>query len=517
MGDYVFAHALFRSALYDEVRPTRRARLHRRVAEAIAAVYPVDPDPHVGELAYHYAHSVGAGDAVKAIEYARLAGERALTQLAHEEAVGWFKQARDLLEDGSDTAALAQVLYGLGVAEKRAGEIGFRTTLLEAAAAAERAGDVELLANAALANSRGFYSHYGVLDKERVGVLERALTALGPADRAERACLLATLAFEVVFVESLERRRALTDEALAVAQRVGNDATLVQVLISRCLGIWHPSTLEERLDASAYMYDLASSLADPYLEYFAGWYRYAACVEAADMETADSVLARMTEVAREIGQPTPQWMDIFTRSGRALLAGDTTDAERLNDEQALAGERSGNLDAGFYFGVLLFAIRRDEGRLAEIADLVELVAAEDDPTLGSTALWGVTLCTVGRDDEAAAVLARLAEGNFGGLGKNQVWSSIMWAAALMAAHLGDAARAQEIYELLAPYESQLVYPGLVCFDSIGSLLGLLALATGRPDVAEEHFVRAEALEQRIEAPVLLERTRRRRSGELRLA
>ena len=70
VGDYVFADALFRSALYDEVRPTRRARLHRRVAEAISAVYPVDPDPHLGELAYHYAHSVGSGDAVKAIEYA---------------------------------------------------------------------------------------------------------------------------------------------------------------------------------------------------------------------------------------------------------------------------------------------------------------------------------------------------------------------------------------------------------------------------------------------------------------
>ena len=112
----------------------------------------------------------------------------------------------------------------------------------------------------------------------------------GRADRAERACLLATLAFEVVFVETLERRRALTDEALAVAQRVGDTATLVQVLISRCLAIWHPSTLDERLDASAYMFDLATSLADPYLEYFAGWYRYAACVEAGAIADADAVL-----------------------------------------------------------------------------------------------------------------------------------------------------------------------------------------------------------------------------------
>ena len=318
-------------------------------------------------------------------------------------------------------------------------------------------------------------------------------------------------------MESLERRRSLTDDALAVAQRVGDDATLVQVLISRCLAIWHPSTLDERLDASAYMFDLATSLADPYLEYFAGWYRYAACVEAGAIDDADTVLARMTAVAREIGQPTPQWMDVFTLSGRALLAADMERAEQLNDEQALLGQSSGNLDAGFYFGVLLFAIRRDQGRLREIAELVEMVAADDDPTLGSTALWGVTLCELERDVEAAAVLERLAQGNFATIGKNQVWSSIVWAAALIAGHLGDQERAQELYDLLAPYESQLVYPGLVCFDSIGSLLGVLALTCGRADVADAHFARAEALEQTIGAAALLARTRRRRSGKLRLA
>ena len=63
------------------------------------------------------------------------------------------------------------------------------------------------------------------------------------------------------------------------------------------------------------MFDLATSLADPSLEYFVGWYRYAACVEAGAIDDADMVLSRMTAVAREIGQPTPQWMDVFTLSG----------------------------------------------------------------------------------------------------------------------------------------------------------------------------------------------------------
>ncbi len=41
VGEYVFSHALIRSALYDEVRPTRRSRLHLRVTDAISSVHAV--------------------------------------------------------------------------------------------------------------------------------------------------------------------------------------------------------------------------------------------------------------------------------------------------------------------------------------------------------------------------------------------------------------------------------------------------------------------------------------------
>ena len=58
---YTFAHALVRAALYDELRPTRRAHMHERVAQTIAEAYADDLDVHLGELAYHYAQSVGRG------------------------------------------------------------------------------------------------------------------------------------------------------------------------------------------------------------------------------------------------------------------------------------------------------------------------------------------------------------------------------------------------------------------------------------------------------------------------
>ncbi len=516
IGEYVFSHALIRSALYDEVRPTRRSRLHLRVTDAIATVHASEIDAHLGELAYHSAHSVGSGDVARAVEYSRRAGERALDQLAHDDAVTWFKQARDLLEEGTGTThEMTDVLVLLGIAERRAGEPSFRTTLLAASEAAEAIGDVELVACAALQNTRGFYSIYGDVDKERVAMLERALDAIGDEDRPERACLLANLSFELVFTESLPRRKELADAALAIARRLDDPATTAQVLIARSISLWDPSTLDQRLTETQELLAITAALGDPYLEYFANWYSFAQYTEAGRSDDADAVYERVRGLAGQLGQALPQWLDLLMQLTRAQLRGDLEDAEAFTAAQADLGQRSGNADAAFFAGVALYAFRRDQGRLPEIAELLEVFAVGANPLLGADALWAILLCTLGRDEEAAVVLDRLGADAFGGLTRNSAWSSIAWACGVVAAHLGDRERAAVLYGQLEGYAGQLVYNGLVCFDSVDSVLGLLAATTGRDD-ADAHFAAAEGLEDRIGARFLLARTRERRAGARRL-
>ena len=87
---------------------------------------------------------------------------------------------------------------------------------------------------------------------------------------------------------------------------------------------------------------------------------------------------------------------------------------------------------------------------------------------------------------------------------------------MIAAHLGDVERAGELYELLSSCEGKLVYPGLLVFDSIPSVLGLLAATLGRPADAPLHFEAAVELETSIGAPGLLARTRARQRGVHRL-
>src|SRR5262249_47134211 len=70
-----FSHALIRATLYEELGAARRARLHRKVGEALEALADVDPDTRIDELAYHWLAATQVADAGKAIGYARQAGD----------------------------------------------------------------------------------------------------------------------------------------------------------------------------------------------------------------------------------------------------------------------------------------------------------------------------------------------------------------------------------------------------------------------------------------------------------
>ena len=78
LGRYSFVHTLTRETLHDSLGPTRRARLHHRVAEAIERLRANSRDDHLGALAYHYA--MAGTDVVKAVEYAQRAGDQSLAR-----------------------------------------------------------------------------------------------------------------------------------------------------------------------------------------------------------------------------------------------------------------------------------------------------------------------------------------------------------------------------------------------------------------------------------------------------
>lgn len=232
---YRFSHTLVRATLYDEISGPRRVALHRKVAEAIETIHGRHLDDYLPALAHHWARaSTLAADADRAVEYATRAGDRALAQLAHDEAAAYYSQALELLVAArapTDNARRQELLIALGEAQRRAGDPAHRETLLSAAHLAQERGDADALARAALANYRGLFSLVERVDGERVAVLEAALESSGSSDESPmRARLLATLAAELTYSPEHERRHALWSQALAVARRAGDRYALGYVL-----------------------------------------------------------------------------------------------------------------------------------------------------------------------------------------------------------------------------------------------------------------------------------------------
>ena len=131
---------------------THRARLHRRVAEVLEALYAGNPDPHLAELAHHFALAVPAAPPDKAIEYARRAGDRALAQLAYEEAARLYQLALHVLgtAPAGDDERRCDLLLALGESQARAGNAPVaKETFVEAADVARRCGGSRRLALAA--------------------------------------------------------------------------------------------------------------------------------------------------------------------------------------------------------------------------------------------------------------------------------------------------------------------------------------------------------------------------------
>ena len=136
---------------------------HRAVAEQLEAIQGDAPGERAGELAHHWASAVQPTDTAKAIHYATLAGARALDQLAPDEALRWYGQALELLDrdPGATDRERAEILVGLGDAQRQCGIAASRETLLDAARIAEQAGATDLIVRSALANNRGFVSTVG--------------------------------------------------------------------------------------------------------------------------------------------------------------------------------------------------------------------------------------------------------------------------------------------------------------------------------------------------------------------
>jgi tetratricopeptide (TPR) repeat protein len=372
---------------------------------------------------------------------------------------------------------------------------------------ARQRGDPAALARAALANTRGsLMSAVGTVDADRVAVIQAALEALGKDDSHARARLLATLGLELVWGANLDERTSYSDEALAIARRLGDPATLAHVLLCRFYTITEPGTVSGRLADTAELLSVGERLEDPVTRCRAYHLRARVASEVADLDEANRCIAAYEGLAGELGQPLLNWIGMWYRTGLVLVSGEIPEAERLAGRILDVGQRIGQPDVPPYWAVHLFDVRRDQGRLAEFeADLT--VVARDFPALTFLrAYLALLLCEIDEDARARPIFEEFAT-DFSALPLDVTWTRAMAALAEVCTHLGDITRAAELATMLAPYADQLASAAGALGGSLAHHLGMLAGTLSRFDEAEAYFAAAAATHDRIKAPAWLARTR----------
>jgi DNA-binding SARP family transcriptional activator len=97
VGSFRFSHGLVREALYGDMGPAQRARMHRRAGEALESRHGDADGLHLFAMAEHWYHAVPIAAPDKGIAYARRAAMWALGRDAHHQAEEQLQRALELV------------------------------------------------------------------------------------------------------------------------------------------------------------------------------------------------------------------------------------------------------------------------------------------------------------------------------------------------------------------------------------------------------------------------------------
>lgn len=491
VGRFTFAHALINHTLYEDLSRTRRARLHARIAEALENLCGDDPGERVAELAHHWGQAATADEPLKAVDYARRAGESALDKLAPDEALRWFGQALELRGDrDGDPAERCDLLIGLGEAQRQLGYPAHRETLLAASELAGELGDADRAARAALANHRGWNAVFGEVDHERIAAIERAVELDGGRSTARSSRLIARQAVELQFDRDRERRWALAERALALARESGDPRTLGNVLFDYIYATASSLSFATVRALTDELLEAIAALEDPALVVRSCFQEAIWRVAEGDLATGEQQLVRARAIASELGQPVLLWFATYVEAAYRAIEGDLAESERLAEEAFRIGTAAGQVDAAMIYGAQISPIRIVQDRVAEYIPLFEQAAA-DNPGLP---VWRAALAnayaTVGRVDDAAAIVADFARNRLEDVPYDQARFSCIVLLATTIFQTGERDAAAMVYQQLEPWADYVVWNGANSYAQVRLYMGMLSAVMGDDARADDELRRA---------------------------
>lgn len=488
-GRYRFSHALVRDTIYEELPPYARADLHRRFGELLEDRHAGSLDDSLAQVAHHFFQASAEGGEEKAIEYAERAGREALKSLAYEEAALQFERALHLTELAAtaDAARSCELLLLLGEARNRAGMGEESAQAFRCAAAlARRAGSSALLARAAtgLSSVGSAWAEYGRSDDALVRILQEALADLGEGEGLLRARVMARLATELCWSAPPATTHELSSEAVRLARRAGDPATLAYTLLGRIHCLSDPDHVADRLALVDEVIALSEGRGD--LAANAYLWRLGDALQLGRMAEVDACRESVVRVVTELRQPGDRWMIPAVQSQRLLLEGRFAEAETFAEPILAQPTRRANAEQAS--SALIYLVQREQGRHGALAAGMKSLSYQYPSVVVWRAALAMLYAEIGERREARIELDALYADGLAALrfDLTYLFSLACLAEALRAC--GEPHEAEVVHAKLLPYADRNVVAGpLYYMGPVAYYLGILAAAAGRPADAAAHL------------------------------
>jgi predicted ATPase/class 3 adenylate cyclase len=219
--EFVFRHDLTRDAAYHSILKRERREFHRKVGEAIEALFPDRLDEEAHRLAYHFRE---AGEPVRALRYYSQAGDAAARLYANQEAITQYGRAVELArQDSPSDEQLIHLYTRLGRTYEISGQFDQALSTYAELEQRGRQSDKPALELAALLPQATVYSTpTGRWDTERAEQLgQRALSLAQQQEdpRSESRALWNLMLLENFADRDQQRAVQYGERALEIARR----------------------------------------------------------------------------------------------------------------------------------------------------------------------------------------------------------------------------------------------------------------------------------------------------------